>query len=147
MVEPFKEIIELVKNLKVTKMSDNQISIELHDTIGLLTPRTSCSGFNIFVYLIRAICEFLKTKNITCDLKKGISYRGSEKTCTKYITEKIGADLVIGGSKSRRRHRRKPARKTRRGRTRKTKSKSKTHRRKRSSCIRKHKKYTSRRRR
>ena len=45
-----------------------------------------------------------------------------------------------GGSKSRRRHRRKPARKTRRGRTRKTKSK--THRRKRHSRIRKHKKNT-----
>ena len=51
-----------------------------------------------------------------------------------------------GGSKSRRRHRRKPARKTRRGRTRK--SKAKTHRRRRHSRIRKHKKkYTSSRRR
>ena len=57
--------------------------------------------------------------------------------------------VASAGSKSRRRHRhrRKPARKTRRGRTRKSKTKSKTHRRKRSSCIRKHKKYTSRRRR
>ena len=48
-----------------------------------------------------------------------------------------------GGSKSRR----KPARKTCRGRTRNCKSKTKTHRRKRHSRIRKHKKYTSRRRR
>jgi hypothetical protein len=51
----------------------------------------------------------------------------------------------VGGSKSRRRHRRKPARKTRRGRNRKSKPKSKTHRRKRHSRIRKHKKNTSRR--
>ena len=55
-----------------------------------------------------------------------------------------------GGSKSRRRHRRKPVRKTRRGHTRKSKSKSKskpkTHRRRRHSRVRKHKKYTSRRR-
>ena len=50
-----------------------------------------------------------------------------------------------GGSKSRRRHRR-HARKTRRGRTRKSKSKPKTHRRRRHSHVRKHKKYTSRRR-
>jgi hypothetical protein len=57
-----------------------------------------------------------------------------------------------GGSKSRRRHRRKPVRKTHRGRTRKYKSKSKskskpkTHRRRRHSRVRKNKKYTSRRR-
>ena len=53
-----------------------------------------------------------------------------------------------GGSKSRRRHRRKPVRKTRRGCTRKSKAKakSKTHRHRRHSRVRKHKKYTSRRR-
>ena len=57
-------------------------------------------------------------------------------------------NLVSGGSKSRRRHRRKPARKTRRGRIRKpkAKAKSKTHRHRRRSRVRKHKKYTSRRR-
>jgi len=66
-----------------------------------------------------------------------------------------GSDVALpgGGHKSRRRrrHRRKPVRKTRRGRGRirksKAKAKSKTHRRKRHSRIRKHKKYTSRRRR
>lgn len=54
----------------------------------------------------------------------------------------------VGGSKSRRRHRRKPMRKTCRGRTRKSKAKAKTktHRRRRHSRVRKHKKYTSRRR-
>ena len=51
-------------------------------------------------------------------------------------------NLVSGGSKSRRRHRRKPARKTRH----KSKSKPRTHRRRRHSRVRKHKKYTSRRR-
>jgi hypothetical protein len=55
-----------------------------------------------------------------------------------------------GGSKSRRRHRRKPVRKSRRKparkTTRKSKSKPKTHRRRRHSRTRKHKKYTSRRR-
>jgi hypothetical protein len=50
-----------------------------------------------------------------------------------------------GGSKSRRRHRRKPARKTRRGRIRK--SMSKTHRRKRHSRVRKSKRNTYTRRR
>ena len=151
MVEPFKEILELVKKLKVTKMLDannkSNIIIELHDTIGLHRPRTSCSGFNIFVLLIDAICAFLETKDITCELKNGISYSGSEKTCKNQNTKNIGSDLVTGGSKSRR----KPARKTRRGHTRKSKSKSKskpkTHRRKRHSRVRKHKKYTSRRRR
>jgi hypothetical protein len=49
---------------------------------------------------------------------------------------------LSGGSKSRRRHRRKPARKTSRRRTRKSKSKSKTHRRGRHSHVRKHKKNT-----
>jgi hypothetical protein len=53
-------------------------------------------------------------------------------------------DELGGGSKSRRRHRRKPARKTRRGRTRTRKSK--THRHRRHSRVRKNKKYTSRRR-
>jgi hypothetical protein len=56
------------------------------------------------------------------------------------------AQALGGGSKSRR----KPARKTRRGRGRKSKAKakakSKTHRRRRHSRVRKHKKYTSRRR-
>jgi hypothetical protein len=52
--------------------------------------------------------------------------------------------VAAGGSKSRRRRRyRRHARKTRRGRTRK--SKAKTHRRRRHSRVRKHKKYTSRR--
>ena len=60
-------------------------------------------------------------------------------------TSASGAALSTGGSKSRRRHRRKPARKTRRGRTRKTKSK--THRRGRHSHVRKHKKNTYTRRR
>jgi hypothetical protein len=56
--------------------------------------------------------------------------------------------VAAGGSKSRRRHRRKPARKTRRGRgrNRNRKSKTKTHHRIRHSRVRKHKKYTSRRR-
>jgi hypothetical protein len=56
---------------------------------------------------------------------------------------------IGGGSKSRRRHRRKPVRKTRRGRgrTRKSKAKSKTHRRRRHSRVRKHKKNTYTRRR
>ena len=57
--------------------------------------------------------------------------------------------VSAGGSKSRRRHRRKPVRKTRRGRIRKPKSKSrpKTHRRRRHSRVRKHKKNTYTRRR
>ena len=75
-------------------------------------------------------------------------------TLTGKLSNKCGFDnteltnVVSGGSKSRRRHRHKPARKTRRGRGRKTKSKSKTktHRHRRHSRVRKHKKYTSRRR-
>ena len=61
-----------------------------------------------------------------------------------YEIIKLQESLYSGGSKSRRIHRRKPARKT----TRKTKSKSKpkTHRHRRHSRVRKHKKYTSRRR-
>ena len=54
-------------------------------------------------------------------------------------------DVKLGGSKSRRRHRRKPVRKTRRGRGRGRKCKPKTHRRRRHSRVRKHKKNTSRR--
>jgi len=66
------------------------------------------------------------------------------------MVSKNDAAVSAGGSKSRRRHRRKPVRKTRRGHTRKSKSKSKskpkTHRRRRHSRVRKHKNYTSRRR-
>lgn len=56
----------------------------------------------------------------------------------------ISSVAPSGGSKSRRRHRRKPVRKTRRGRGRKSKAKPKTHRRRHAhhSRIRKHKKYT-----
>ena len=56
--------------------------------------------------------------------------------------------VYTGGSKSRRRHCRKPMRKTRRGRGRKSKSRPKTHRRRRAhhSRAQKHKKYRSRRR-
>ena len=72
--------------------------------------------------------------------------------CTKIYSLTAGSIPFFGtqggGSKSRRRHRRKPVRKTRRGHTRKSKSKSKskpkTHRRRRHSRVRKHKKYTSR---
>ena len=70
------------------------------------------------------------------------------------ITSALQTDLLKsksgGGSKSQRRHRCKPARKTCRGRNRKSKSKSKskskTHRRRRHSHVRKYKKYTSSRR-
>ena len=65
------------------------------------------------------------------------------------VSKQSDTALSAGGHKSRRRHihRRKPARKTRRGCTQKSKSKSKTHRRRRHSRVRKSKRntYTSRR--
>jgi hypothetical protein len=80
-------------------------------------------------------------------------WQSIDPVCSKILTIILGLSasthvsgfnphlIHLGGSKSRR----KPARKTRRGRTRK--SKAKTHRHRRHSRIRKHKKYTSSRRR
>jgi hypothetical protein len=78
---------------------------------------------------------------------KGVEGSAEAKAVTALPVEG-DTPVAAGGSKSRRRHRRKPARKTRRGRgrNRNRKSKTKTDHRIRHSRVRKHKKYTSRRR-
>ena len=142
--------------------------LELHDTIDITTTSEKigdrCNALNIFVAMIKAIKDYINSNNsegnpyagklfnfpieVTfSDSMFGSGFRKSYKACNG------GSSLFMGGSKSRRRHRRKPVRKTRRRRTRKSKSKSKsksktkTHRRRRHSRVRKHKKnlYTRRR--
>ena len=134
--------------------------LQLHDTIDRISTSEKigdrCNALNIFVAMIKAIKDYVNSNNsggnpnadklfnfpieVTfSDSMFGSGFRKSYKACNG------GSSLYIGGSKSRRRNRCKPARKTRRGRIRK--SKSKTHRRRRHSRARKHKKNTYTRRR
>ena len=155
-LETYKAVNEFLDKMKTKiNIKNNTFIFEIHDTIKYYVRDASperCGNIDDFLSLIRGLVEYINNppkKNVgfkdeplfthTATIAIGNGFNNSNKVCGVYLD----IDVVNGGSKSWR----KPVRKTRRGRTRKSKTKSKTHRRKRSSCIRKHKKYTSRRRR
>ena len=109
-----------------------------------------CLAIKIFDNLMTRLADIREPLDFNLDydypiLHPDSSYNQNMKRCNPLsMSQELGGpeeepDPAEGGSKSRRRHRRKPVRKTRRGRTRKSKPKSKTHRRRR---IHKNKKYT-----
>jgi hypothetical protein len=164
-----ESISDFIRKMKIRlDLSGYEVKcvLELHDTIDRTTTSEKigdrCNALNIFVAMIKAIKEYINSNNSKGDPYAGklfnfpievtfnesmfgSGFRKSYKACNG------GNSLFMGGSKSRRRHRRKPVRKTRRGRTRKSKVKSKTkaktHRRRHHSHVRKHKKNTYTRRR
>ena len=126
------------KNVSKELEKSERIRSEVLDLLSI-TPNGNV--YNKLFYLVNIFSSILKCEDNDC-LK---IYLITAALLPFFHTQ-------VGGSKSQRRHRRKPARKTRRGRTRtrksktKSKAKAKTHRRRRHSRVRKHKKYTSRRR-
>ena len=157
--ETYGEILptrdQLEKNIDIEDYRQNVLSnfidsnIESQDEICKLL-LISCNGT-----ILEKFKKLLFFKEIFAS-EYCLNQNQSEKCHKLYMivnntTIALQTDLLktnSGGSKSRRRHRRKPARKTRRGRgrNRNRKSKTKTHHRIRHSRVRKHKKYTSRRR-
>jgi hypothetical protein len=158
--ETYKAVNKFLDKMKA-KVNNGIFVFEIHDTIGYFVRDASkerCDNIHDFLSLIRGLVEYINNppkkllgfKNEplfthTARIAIGDGFNNSNKACGVHLAN---IEVVHGGSKSRRRHRRKPARKTRRGRgcTRKpkskSKSKSKTHRRRRHSRLRKHKKNT-----
>jgi hypothetical protein len=131
-IELMNELASMCQEIILEEAPDSQASVKTIIRTGML------SSF----HKSKEVCESQDSINVTIRDKIRSNLTQSSLSDT--------APPAGGGSKSRRRHRRKPARKTHRGHTRKYKSKSKskpkTHRRRRHSRVRKHKKYTSRRR-
>jgi hypothetical protein len=146
-----KYVADFVDNIEIQINPNNKKVIELipHDRRGKIfgiNEKLYCPAIHIFDKLMNELRQQIRASHAPYTFtinepREDSSYKKNMTNCKSYIPH------FGGGSKSRRRHRRKPARKTRRGRGRTRKSKAKTHRRKRHSRIRKHKKYTSRRRR
>jgi hypothetical protein len=170
------EIFKLIEKMKITLAQEKiewmkvkyTFTFDLHDSKGFFDSDSSqerCSGIKIFIDLINNLKDKLTEgdestllfKRIGLDVNgivvsAKVEFGGSSLMKSKLLCiSKQKYYKGSGGSKSRRRHRRKPARKTRRGRVHyrksKSKSKTKTHRRKRHSRVRKHKKNTYTRRR
>jgi uncharacterized protein YkvS len=130
------DVNKILKNTPEMLQFDEFGDIIIHSSVGrafqLISKKTTCSDVS---KVKEGLTGYYKkiNKNVSLSTSKNMS-----NLCADEDTN------MSGGSKLRR----KPMRKTRRGRTRKTmsKSKSNTHRRRRHSRVRKHKKYTSRRR-
>ena len=134
-VELMDELASMCQKIILEQHPESQASVETIIRTGML------SSF----HKSKEVCENHNKPHESTRIKNKSLIDAITPVESNASTSASGAALSIGGSKSRRRHRRhrKPARKTRRGRIRK--SMSKTHRRKRHSRIRKHKKNTSRR--
>jgi hypothetical protein len=151
-IQKFKESDLDIESITEDELSDIlQIeSITIHKLFFLRTFFTWLYSFLFYDATTENLYSPYKNvyDSITEMIKKYTTPTSKNPYMETYISNiKPISTTLSGGSKSRRRHRRKPARKTRRGRTRKTKSK--THRRKRHSRVRvrKHKKNTYTRRR
>jgi hypothetical protein len=160
--ETYKAVNEFLDKME-TKIKNGKFVFEIHDTIGYFDSDDSperCDNIDYFLSLIRGLVEYINNpptelvgfKNEPLFRRKatiaiGGGFNNSNKACGVQLAK---IEVVHGGSKSRRRHRRphKSARKTTRKSKSMYKAKSKTHHRRRHSRVRvrKHKKYTSRRR-
>lgn len=137
----------LNKNPKMLEYKFNEngelTTILVHSNVNLLkqvltSDRDICeSACNVYA----AIQLFIENHNSYNKSKTTVPVIKPDVILTEKLKSKcnFGVVTATGGSKSRRRHRRKPARKTRRGRIRKSKAKAKTHRRRRHSRVRKSK--------
>jgi hypothetical protein len=155
-LETYKAVNEFLDKMK-TKDKNNTFIFEIHDTIGYFVRDASperCGNIDDFLSLIKGLVDYINNSSPkqflgfkdeplfthTATIAIGDGFNNSNKACGTHLAN---IEVVNGGSKSRC----KPARKTTRKSKSKSKSKSKTYRRRRHSRIRKHKKYTSRRRR
>jgi len=157
--ETYKAVDEFLDKMK-TKIKNGKFVFQIHDTIGYFVSDASperCDNIDYFLSLIRGLVEYINdppTELVgyeykplfthTAEIEAGKGFMASNRACNVNVNIKP----IKGGSKSRRRHRRphKSARKTTRKSKSMYKAKSKTHHRRRHSRVRKHKKYTSRRR-
>jgi hypothetical protein len=157
--ETYEAVNDFLDRMK-TKIKTDKFVFQIHDTIPRIFSNTSperCDNIDYFLSLIRGLVEYINdppTQKVgfeykplfthTAEIEAGSGFMASNRACNVNVYIKP----IKGGSKSRRRHRRphKSARKTTRKSKSMYKAKSKTHHRRRHSRVRKHKKYTSRRR-
>ena len=146
-----KYVADFVNNIEIQINPDIEIQINPdykkevklipHDRQGKIlgiNDKLYCPAIHIFKKLLDGLSIETPDSPYTFTIEEPREDSSYKKNMTK--CESYGSQALGGGSKSRRRHRRKPARKTRRKS--KTKAKPKTHRRRRHSRIRKHKKNT-----